>query len=63
MNKGIELFKASFYADLLAIQAFVKKEEDLKIKIPVREGAYISLWSSKYVSPDLSTLVQQIKFC
>lgn len=50
MNKGIELFKASFYADLLAIQAFVKKEEDLIIKIPVREGAYISLWSSKYVS-------------
>lgn len=49
MDKDIELFKASFYADLPAIQQLVKTEDDLQIKIPVREGSNTIIWNGNYV--------------
>lgn len=49
MDKDAELFKASFYADLPVIKRLVKTKDDLRIKIPIKDGDYALFWNDNYV--------------
>lgn len=50
MNKDIQLFKATFYADLNAIKDLVKCKDDLDIKVAIKEGDYKYYWDNDFIS-------------
>ncbi len=59
---NIELFKATFYADLTEIKKLVKSKNDLQIKIPIKEGDYHVYWEEDFVSISLLDILNWASF-
>lgn len=48
-SNDIQLFKATFYADLAVIKSLVKTEDDLQIRIPIKKGDYTLSWNDNFI--------------